>query len=75
MVDTTKTIGSSEPPTPQGKAGAPKIEITPEMLDADEEVIWALGLWPEVAASSWASSLVSQVYLAMEAARCSKLHQ
>jgi len=46
--------------------------ITLEMIEAGEEAILASALRPEIAVSSWASSLAEQVYLAMEDARCPK---
>jgi hypothetical protein len=76
MVDTTNTTGSnSASQLESAAAGAPEIEVTPEMIDAGEDVILSRGPHPEVAVDSWASSLASQVYQAMEAARCSKRNQ
>ena len=59
-------------PTDQAEtAGAPEIEVTPEMVEAGEDTILTYGPQPDFAASSWAASLAIRVYRAMEFARCS----
>ena len=57
----------------QRKFGAPEtdeIEITPTMIEAGEQAIFAFGVRPNLSTADWASALAGQVYQAMEAARC-----
>ncbi len=39
MADTTSIKGSGRPLSPQGEAGAPEIEVTPEMVEAGASVL------------------------------------
>lgn len=70
MVDTTDTNGSGVSPQPlSAAAGAPENKITPAMVEAGEDVIFAFGVTPNLSTGDWASDLANQVYRAMERAR------
>jgi hypothetical protein len=43
-------------------------EVTPEMIEVGEGVIFAFGVRPDLSTAGWAASLAKKVYQAMEEA-------
>ena len=65
MVDTTRPIGSMAPPQPESaEAGAPEIEVTPEMIESGLRVLWESGAI-ETPMEDFDRSLVQKIFVAM----------
>jgi hypothetical protein len=62
----TKSVMKAEKAKQAQDAGAPEIEVTPEMIEAGERTIFAFGVRPDLSTAGWAASLAEQVYQAME---------
>jgi hypothetical protein len=67
MVNTTTPSSSRESPTPQGKAGAPEIEVTPDMIEAGVRVLWESGV-VETPIDGVDQMVIQRIFVAMSLA-------